>query len=77
MNGRIEISLDEYNFKNEQLKKLEDENVKKENELKEYKEMVEDLKEAIVYLTKETTVFERLFYWSAISSTINAELNKL
>ena len=74
--ARIEISLDEYNKLKETIKELEDENLKKEKNIFELNQTIDDLFGELDNIVNGTAFFERIFNWSNIIQNAQEILEK-
>lgn len=76
MNGRIEISLVEYNALKDKIKSLESVIAKQDKDIEEKDNMINGLNDSLNYVVNETTYLERMLQWNSIVKAINGSLVK-
>ena len=76
MNGRIEISLVEYNALKDRIKSLESVIAKQDKDIEEKDNMINGLNDSLNYIVNETTYLERMLQWNSIVKAINGSLVK-
>ena len=76
MNGRIEISLVEYNALKDRIKSLESVIAKQDKDIEEKDNMINGLNDSLNYVVNETTYLERMLQWNSIVKAINDSLVK-
>lgn len=76
MNGRIEISLVEYNALKDRIKSLESVIAKQDKDIEEKANMINGLNDSLNYVVNETTYLERMLQWNSIVKAINGSLVK-
>ena len=76
MNGRIEISLIEYNALKDKIKSLESVIAKQDKDIEEKDNMINGLNDSLNYVVNETTYLERMLQWNSIVKAINGSLVK-
>ena len=76
MNGRIEISLIEYNALKDRIKSLESVIAKQDKYIEEKDNMIDGLNASLNYVVNETTYIERMLQWNSIVKAINGSLVK-